>query len=63
MMENQAPTKRRVTRSATTGQFIGRTKDGIAIVRPAFRPESFTVRELERAIRAVKARNSRPVAG
>jgi hypothetical protein len=58
-MANQAQTKQQIVRSAATGQFIGRTRDGIAIARPAFRPESFTVRQLERAIRAVKARNSR----
>jgi hypothetical protein len=50
-------------RSAHSGQFIGRTKDGILIPRPDFKPESFTLSELDRAIRAVKRRRAETQAG
>ena len=41
-------------RSSQTGQFLGRTKEGLLIPRPDFKPSSFTVRQLEEAIRAVR---------
>ena len=47
-----------VKRSARTGQFLGRTEDGLLIPRPAFKPENFTLRELDRAIRAAKQRQA-----
>lgn len=50
-------------RSKRTGPFIGRTKDGILIPRPDFKPESFTLRELDRAVRAVKRRRAETQAG
>ena len=49
---------RSVKRPARTGQFLGRTEDGLLIPRPAFKPESFTLRELDRAIRAAKQRQA-----
>jgi hypothetical protein len=54
---------RTVERSAKTGRFIGRTKDGLLIPRPDFKPESFTLRELDKAIRAAKRRQAAAQAG
>lgn len=45
-----------VRRNERTGQFIGHAEDGTAIARPAFKPEKFTVRELQKVIRAVRGR-------
>ena len=42
--------------SAKRSQFIGRTKDGVRIPRPDFEPQSFTLRELDKAIQAAKLR-------
>ena len=50
-------------RPARTGQFLGRTEDGLLIPRPDFKPESFTLRELDRAIRAAKQRRAAAQAG
>lgn len=50
-------------RSSQTGQFIGRTKEGILIPKPDFKPSSFTVRQLEEAIRAVRRRQAAGQAG
>jgi hypothetical protein len=44
----------KVVRSSKTGQFIGRTKEGLLIPKPDFQPKSFTVRQLQEAIRAVR---------
>ena len=44
----------KVVRSSKTGQFIGRTKEGLLIPKPDFKPKSFTVRQLQEAIRAVR---------
>jgi hypothetical protein len=52
-----------VRRSSPSGQFLGVTKDGIRIPRPPFKPVSFTERQLERAIRDVRAREDRAAAG
>jgi hypothetical protein len=52
-----------VRRSSQTGQFIGHAEDGTAIARPAFKPESFTVHELRKVIRAVRAREQTAKAG
>ncbi|MGB6118566.1 MAG: hypothetical protein WBF87_10120 [Mesorhizobium sp.] len=41
-------------REAQSGQYIGRTKEGLLIPKPDFRPASFTVRELQKAIREVR---------
>lgn len=54
---------RTVGRSAKTGRFIGRTKEGLLIPRPDFKPESFTLSELEKAIRAAKRRQAATPAG
>jgi hypothetical protein len=62
----KAATKRTETwtkRSASTGQFIGRTKEGLLIPRPDFKPESFTLRELDKAVRAAKRRQAATQAG
>jgi hypothetical protein len=50
-------------RSDKTGRFIGRTKDGLLIPRPDFKPESFTLSELDKAIRAAKRRQTATQAG
>ena len=47
-----------VGRSAKTGQFLGRTTDGLLIPKPDFKPKSFTLRELDEAVRAVKLRQA-----
>lgn len=62
----KAATKRTDTwtkRSDSTGQFIGRTEEGLLIPRPAFKPESFTLRELDKAVRAAKRRQAETQAG
>ena len=41
--------------SAQTGKFLGRTAEGLLIPRPDFKPKSFTVRQLQEAIRAVRS--------
>ena len=46
------------SRSARAGQFVGRTKDGLLIPRPAFRPKSFTLRQLDDAVKTVKRRQA-----
>lgn len=51
-------TRTTVARSAKTGQFLGRTADGLLIPRPDFKPKSFTLRELDVAVRAVKRRQA-----
>ena len=43
-----------VTRSAKSGQFVGRTSDGIAVAKPAQTPKSFSVSELRRVVSDVK---------
>ena len=48
----------KVGRSSASGQFLGRTKDGILIPKPDFMPTSFTLRELDKAIRAAKRRQA-----
>jgi hypothetical protein len=45
-----------VRRTSRPSEFLGVTKDGIWIPRPSFKPVSFTERQLERAIRAVRER-------
>jgi hypothetical protein len=52
-----------VRRSSQYGQFIGRTKEGILVPKPDFKPASFTVRELEEAVQAAKRRQSAAQAG
>ena len=50
-------------RSAATRQYLGRTKEGLLIPRPDFKPESFTLRELDKAVRAAKRRQAQTQAG
>lgn len=59
----KSPTTVSIGRNAQTGQFLGRAKDGTLIAKPDFKPVSFTVRELDRAIRAVRAREDKAQAG
>ena len=40
--------------SSRSGQFLGQTSDGVRIARPPFKPEGFTVRELQKAVRALR---------
>ncbi len=58
---NKQPAK--IARAAQTGQFIGRAKDGTAIAKPAFKPQSFTVRELQKVIREIQNTEDRAKAG
>ena len=44
----------RAKRSVESKHYIGRTAEGLLIPRPDFKPVSFTVRELQAAIRAVR---------
>jgi len=50
-------------RSAQSGQFIGRTKEGFLVPKPDFKPSSFTVRELQEAVQAAKRRQTAARAG
>jgi hypothetical protein len=59
----KSPPKKSTGRAAQAGQFLGRASDGTLIARPSFKPVSFTVRELERAIRTVREREDKAVAG
>ena len=43
-----------VTRDSRTGQFLGQTRDGTWIARPPFKPEGFTVRQLQKVIREMR---------
>jgi hypothetical protein len=52
------PKRPRAKRSPSRNQFLGRTEDGLLIPRPDFMPVSFTLRELDRAIRAAKRRQA-----
>jgi hypothetical protein len=52
-----------VRRHSATSQFVGRAEDGTAIAKPAFKPKSFTVRELHKVIRAVRSREQSAKAG
>jgi hypothetical protein len=52
-----------VARSAKSGQFLGRTRDGIAVAKPAQTPKSFSVSELRRAVRDVKREETARKAG
>lgn len=45
-------------RSAKSGQFLGRAKDGTWIARPDFKPKSFTVRQLRKAVRDAQEREA-----
>jgi hypothetical protein len=59
----KAATAKPTSRSGQTGRFVGRTKDGLLIPRPDFKPKSFTMRELDEAVRAVKVRRAVSQAG
>lgn len=64
-MSKNAKTKV-VTKTASSSkerQILGYTKDGIAIVRPPFAPSSFTVRDLQKAVRGLKRDNISSDAG
>jgi hypothetical protein len=58
MRKDAKDKKLKISRSVRAGQFIGRTKDGLLIPRPDFKPESFSLRELDKAIRAAKRRQA-----
>ena len=55
-----APT---AARSSKTGKFLGQASDGTWIVRPDFKPKSFTVHQLRKAVREVQKRESEAKAG
>jgi len=44
----------KAARPPQSGQYIGRTREGLLIPKPKFKPQSFTVRELQQAIRDVR---------
>ena len=52
-----------IVRSAKSGQFLGRTRDGIAVAKPAQTPKSFSVSELRRVVRDVKREETARKAG
>jgi DNA-binding protein len=52
-----------VVRDTQSGRFIGRANDGTRIMRPSFRPQGVTVREIEQAVRAVRRRDEEAKAG
>jgi hypothetical protein len=41
-------------RDSRSGQFLGQTSDGTWIARPPFKPEGFTVRQLQKVIRELR---------
>jgi hypothetical protein len=41
-------------RDSRSGQFLGQTSDGTWIARPPFKPEGFTVRQLQKVIREMR---------
>jgi hypothetical protein len=51
------------SRSATGSEIYGRTREGLAIAKPAFKPKSFSVSELERVMRDVKREEAARRAG
>lgn len=53
----------RAKRSTQSKDYIGRTAEGLLIPLPHFKPDNFTVRELQAAIRAVRAREAAAKAG
>ncbi len=53
----------RTKRLAQSKDYIGRTAEGLLIPRPDFKPVSLTVRELQAAIRAVRASEAAAKAG
>jgi hypothetical protein len=53
----------RPVRSPKDRQILGFKKDGITIARPPFAPSSFTVRELEKAVRGLKRDKANAEAG
>ncbi|MFZ1680477.1 MAG: hypothetical protein WAT70_05610 [Rhizobiaceae bacterium] len=55
--------KRYVSRGSQAGQIIGRAEDGTRIMRPSFKPQGITLREIEKAIRAVREREAVAKAG
>ncbi len=52
-----------IVRSAKSGQFLGRTRDGIAVAKPAQTPKSFSLGELRRVVRDVKREETARKAG
>jgi hypothetical protein len=54
-----------VKRDGRTGQFgvLGRASDGTAIMKPPFKPKSFTVRELNQVIREIHREEAHKRAG
>lgn len=62
VMTKSAKSKQ-VARSAKTGRFLGQAKDGTWIVRPDFKPKSFTVQKLRKAVGDVQKREAEAKAG
>lgn len=54
---------RSTRRSSQSGQFLGRAKDGTLIVRPDFKPKSFSVQKLRKAVGDVQRREADAKAG
>jgi hypothetical protein len=55
---------KRVARNAKSGRFVGgyevlgRTDDGVQILKPKGKPTSFTVRQLKKAIATARSKSS-----
>lgn len=59
----KTPSRKPPQRPARDSAYLGRTADGLLIPRPDFKPESFTLQQLDRAIRAAKRRQAAAQAG
>jgi hypothetical protein len=54
MTKGSKDTSSFLQRGSRNGQILGRTSDGTRIVKPGFKPDGFTVRELQKVIRDVR---------
>jgi hypothetical protein len=52
-----------VPRDSRSGQFLGQASDGTWIARPPFKPEGFTVRQLQKVIRELRKTEADPKLG
>lgn len=56
--------EKKIARNAKTGRLVGgyevlgRTNDGVRILKPKGRPKSFTVRDLEKALASTRAKSA-----
>ena len=55
-MAKSAKTGRKASRSSKGDEILGYTAEGLPVWKPSFRPKSFTVGALQRAISEVRKR-------